>query len=501
MRTSRTTPLFAAVLILAGCHVDQKAEVDSYRRVLDANTPAPTDYDNATPLSLVSAMALANAHNERLSRGGEDYVQALIDKNRLAAGFFPTFSFQPSYSLQEASRGGNSDTSSGAIPGAGGATGGANNGTGTVIAGSSGYRRLNDRILQRLEAPVVGSINLFRGGADVRNVAAAEANIRARRQLLLDLQATTLLNVAQNYYGALRGEQSVSVLRNSLRVQEARLGDVDQQFANGLAIRLAVAQTRAQVDATRVSLLEAENNARTARYNLALLIGVDRVDGPFKDDYQTPVDLMTLADYEARASKGRPDLTAARETVIVAENQVRNAIAQYYPSISLNVSGFLYREFYADASRWSTILSANLPIFTGGVIQADVRTAWSQLRQAALDESYAKRSALAEVRTDYDDVITADRRIKALADQVSASSEALAQAQNAVANNLAINLDVLTAQDQLLSAQLELTSAQFDRTIFYLELLRAIGALVPNDLAQPATRPTTFPTSLPATPL
>ena len=44
-----------------------------------------------------------------------------------------------------------------------------------------------------------------------------------------------------------------------------------------------------------------------------------------------------------------------------------------------------------------------------------------------------------------------------------------------LANNLAIVLDVLTAQDQLLNAQLLLTGAKFDRTVFYLYLLRARG--------------------------
>jgi hypothetical protein len=59
------------------------------------------------------------------------------------------------------------------------------------------------------------------------------------------------------------------------------------------------------------------------------------------------------------------------------------------------------------------------------------------------------------------------------------------------------------AQDQLLSAQLQLTSANFDRTIFYLDLIRATGRL-PEVAVTPATRPATTraatqPSTQPAT--
>ena len=65
---------------------------------------------------------------------------------------------------------------------------------------------------------------------------------------------------------------------------------------------------------------------------------------------------------------------------------MRAAFSQYYPSVSLNFNAFLYRENFDDASKWTAVLSANLPIFTAGLIHADVRDAWSGLRQAALLE-------------------------------------------------------------------------------------------------------------------
>ena len=169
-------------------------------------------------------MALANQNNEQLALRGEDYVQGLIEKNRAVAAFLPTVSLQPSFTIGQRPPG-------------------ATLGSGNVSGITTGFRTSGD-LIYKTEVPVVGNINVFHGFGDVANLKAAEAIIAQREDLLLDLQSTILLNVAQTYYQILRSEQSVVVLQSSLQLQEARLAFVEQQFKNGLAIRLSVAQTR-----------------------------------------------------------------------------------------------------------------------------------------------------------------------------------------------------------------------------------------------------------------
>ena len=501
-------PLAAAALALAaGCGVDQKREVDAYRQQLDARVPAGGAFAPDDPLTLQRALALANQNNEQLGLRGEDYVQALIQKNRVVANFLPTVSFQPSFTIEQRPRGeGSTGTGPGGTGigqgGTGGGTGGGGTGTGTGSTNAGGFVggggfQFVGQTAQRFEAPVVGNINLYRGGADVANLRSAEANIERQRLLLLDAQSTVLLNVAQVYYQVLRSARSAEVLASTLRLQEARLRDVEEQFRNGLAIRLSVAQTRAQVNGTRAGLIQAESDVRNARSTLALLLGVPAVRGPLELTAVAPPpdQRPPETDFEALALTHREDLGAAAAAVRSARAAVDVAVAQYYPSVSLNVSGFLYREFYADASKWNAILSANLPIFSAGLIEADVRAAWSRLRQAALSESLVRRQVLNDVRVAYENLVTADRRLREFEEQAATSREALEQARNAFANNLAINLDVLVAQDQLLNSELLLTGAQFDRTIFYLDLVRATGRLTDVSVLPPTSAPTTAPTT------
>jgi outer membrane protein TolC len=464
-----TVGLGVCAMLVVGC-VDQKKEVAHYRKILDQTFPPTTAPTPAEQMTLQRAMALANQNNEQLGLSGEDYVQALIQKNRIVANFLPTVSFQPQFILADRPESG------------------INNG---AVAGiSTGFRTSGSYIYQT-QMPVVGNINVFRGFGDVSNLQAAEAVIAQRKDLLLDLQATITLNVAQTYYQILRSQASVAVLQSSLQLQQDRLAFVTQQFHNGLAIQLSVAQTRAQVDATRVELLQAQSDVRNGRSTLSLLIGTHETPNPLIDSFLVPENPATEPEFEQEAMQSREDLLAARAQVEAAKHQVDAAISEYYPSVSLNVTGFLYREFYADASKWNALLSANLPIFSAGIIEADVRDAWSRLRQAALNESAVRRQALNDVQIAYENLANAQLRIREERDQVAAAQDAYQQAQQSFRNGLAINLDVITAQNDLLNAQLQLTSDLFDRTIFYLDLIRATGQLPEIAAAAlPATQPT-----------
>jgi outer membrane protein TolC len=464
--TAVVAPL--ALLLVVGCAVDQDKEVAKYRTVLDSTIPAPAPATQPQPpLTLARAMAIANQRDETLGLSGEDYLQALIARTRAVAAFLPTVSLQPNFTIEQKPGPNASSTPS---------SGGAASSTGS---GGSGFRT-HANTLTRFEAPVIGSMNVFNGFGDVANLRASEATIEGRRQALLDAQQTVLLNVSQVFYQVLRSEQQADQLRNSLKVQQARVADQQDRLKNGLATQLEVAQSEAQAAATAALLAQAEGDVVTGRSTLAFVVGVPSVNETLVDDLAVPDRRTPMPEFEALALDHRQDILAARAQVAAARRLVDVAISEYYPSVTLDVAGFLSREFYSDASKWNAILVANIPIFTAGVIRADVRSAWSRLRQAALTESRVRRQALENVQTSYQNILTSERRIKELQEEVRAADEALRQAQAQFANGLAILLDVLTAQDQLLSAQLQLTSARFDRSVFYLTLLRASGQLLPN---------------------
>ena len=422
-------PLIAP--FISGCAVDQKKEVAHYRRILDGgNPPQVVSFSPDEPLTLDKALRLANQDNEGIALAGEDYLQALINKDRATSAFLPTVALGPTYTITDRP----------------------NTQAGTGAVGTFGGFRVGGATLRRFEAPVVSRINLFNGFGDVARLRRANAVIEQRRFQLLDQQALTLLDVAQVYFQVLRSERLVQVLETSSRVQDERVRDIEARQNAGLARPLDVAQTRAQAADTRVSLTTARSDASNGRTTLAFLIGVPRVGGPLSFDTDAELAATSALEpveaFQQRALNDREDVRAARAAIAAARQGVRAAFSQYYPSVSLNFSAFLYRENFDDASKWTAVLSANLPIFTAGLIHADVREAWSLLRQAALFESMTTRQASHDVQVAYENVLASRARLTDLRTQVEAARDALNQAEASYRVGLATNLERLIAQSQ-----------------------------------------------------
>ena len=471
----------AALAGAGGCAVDERAEVARYRRILDLPGGEQVAYAAGNPLTLRETLLLTNNHNERLAVEGENYLQALIEKDRAAAAFLPTVSLIPSFSLAEESDDRGNGRTGGDTGGGGGDPDNDPSRPGRGSANATGD--------SRLDVPVNARINVFNGFRDVANLRRVVATIEQQEALLRDLQATVLLDAAQVYYQVLRSEQLVRVLENTAELQSQRVRNMRAQQDAGFMSPLDVAQTEAAASATQVSLIAARSDVWTGRTTLAFITDAPVADAPLSDalDVPEPDELGALPDVLARAEESRQDLAAARAAVAAASQGVESAVGQYYPSVSFNANAFLYRESTPTDSDWNALVSASLPIFTGGVIHANVRTALSRLRQAVSERSLVGRQVEQDVLLSYETLSASTNRLRELLVQQRSAEEAFRRAQVAVTAGTATNLDLLIAEDQLLTARLQLASEQFDRKVFYLNLLRASGRL--TDAVTPPAGP------------
>ncbi len=455
-----------ALLLAAGCAVDQAREVQTYRKVLDAGqTQPPAPFSAGESVTLKRAVVLANANNEQLAESGEYYLQALIEKDRAFARFLPTIHFAPSYMRQEAS-----------------SLGGTNSLVSSILR------------TKTLDAPLQGNLNVS-PFQDAPALWAAASSAEQRRYLLLDRQAILLLDVAQTYYQVMRSEKQVQVLENSVQVQQQRVNDMDVQRRAGVARPVDVAQSEAQLAGTRNVLIRARNDVRNGRAMLAQLIGVPAVEGALTGRLEVPRENRPADQLLPLADAHRQDLQAARMQVKAAAERLEAAWGEYFPSVSLNLTRYLYRESFPDDVDWTGLIQVDLPIFSAGLVHADVRTAYSRLRQANLAESGLRRTILRELRVAVENLIANVQQIDQLGIRQAAAREALRQADAAYRAGLGTNLERLIAQDQFLSAELALTEEQFNHIVDYLRLLRAAGLLdidltplPPSDGGDPAVR-------------
>jgi outer membrane protein len=482
------SPLWGCILVVAllsGCTVDERKEVNLYRQVLDRPNARHVEYSAGAPLTLADALLLANQHNERLMIAGEDFVQALIDKDRAAAGFYPSISLVPSYSVSQAT------TDFGGRALFGGATGDPTelNSRSSLSSGNKAW-----------DTPANMSWNLFHGFRDVANVRRSRAQIDRFRALLLDLRSTVLLDVANTYYTVLRSEQSVRVLEGSSQLQDVRVAEMRARDVVGAARKLDVSQAEAQAANTRAQLVAARTDVANARTLLAFLTNAPVAGAPLVDRLAVPDGSIDAEAMLRRAWSSRQDLVAARAAVRAAVQGVESAIGAYYPSVNLNFNYYLSRMSVPNDSLWNGLLSFNLPIFTGGRLRADLRTALSQVRQARAQEQLLRRQIEQQTRTAIENLQASAKRIEELSVAVDAAKQALEVAEENYRAGLGIYLNRLVAQDQLLNSQLLLANEWYNLKLNYLNLLRVIGELqdppaegpppAPSTrLAPPSTRP------------
>lgn len=451
-----------AMMVVAGGCVDQDKEVQRYRREVDLNgattraTTLPSAWPSGKVLTLREAMYLTNQQNERLSLEGENYLQAIIARKRAVALFLPTADF---------------------------------NGVTAVVddAGSNPTNNTTDAFLS-------GRINIFNGFRDVARLRAADLTIQQRRYLLLDLQESLLADTVRAYHQVLSSEAQIRVLQSSVGVQEARVRDITQRQQAGVARALDVAQTQAQLSQTKVLLISAQNLLHNARQALVVLTNAQVADAALAESGTLPAQAGDLDALKQQALQQRQDLLAARHARGAARQRVEAAVGQYYPSASVNLRYFLYRDTPPEDRAWDSVLQVNLPIFSAGQIEADVRDAWSVFRQTSLSESLLRRQILEEVDRAYTNYNDSILRLAELEVQVRAAQLAVDQADALFQAGMATNLERITAQDQLLSAQIAQTSARYNQYVNASDLLLAIGGMrtwFEHDLMTPATQPAT----------
>ena len=438
-------------LFISGCAVDQAREVKIYREVLDGpDTAVVESFHPEAPLTLAESLRLANAHNERLAIAGENYLQTLIDKDRAFAAFLPTISLSPVFMRQEKTN---------------------------LGAGSS---LINEFVKDKAtDVTVTGNMNLhpFR---DVPAVRAAGSSVRMGRAMLLEQQSILMLDVARTYYQVMHAEAAVNVLEKTIEVDNRRLADIRVKQKAGAARPMDVSLAQAQLAGTRNQLIQAQNDVSNGRAMLALLMGVADVGGPLVNGLDIPEDAGKFESLLKTADAHRQDLLAAEEQVNVAVAALEAAWGEYFPSVSLNLTSYLSRDSFPGDVDWTSLIRVNVPIFSAGLIHADVRSAYSRLRQARLAEMYAQRQVVKDLKTVLDDLGRDRRRIDQLEIRVKAAEDGLRQAEAAFKTGRGTYLEQLTAREGLLSARLALSDAGFNQCVDYLRLLHATGTLAPD---------------------
>ncbi len=301
---------------------------------------------------------------------------------------------------------------------------------------------------------------IFDGGRVIAGIRTAKESDFAGRDTLVRQLQTLAFNVAQDYFGVLSAQASVTSNASLVREFETQLNSVSAQIRTGAAARSDLAAAQFQTSQARGQLVVSQGQVITAEATFATVLGLDAdtmilpqpVSGPGKRilSYQQAIQ-------EALAT--RPDYMAAQHTVESAKENLRFAKLGRFPVLTANASAGYSESLPTTLPHLlgSEGLGATLtiPVYDQGLTNYNVALAASQLDQANAGLVQSRLTVQSDVRS-------------ALANLISArAAETQAQAE---LDSAQVNLQAVQARYrvgassivELVQAEAGLSTAQRD---------------------------------------
>jgi outer membrane protein TolC len=330
---------------------------------------------------------------------------------------------------------------------------------------------------------------LLRGfGRDIARRPLASAELRrddaARQHTLAEQQVA--VEVASAYYRVVAQQAIVAVAKQSVDRSRRLRNASEAKLDAGLVSQLDVLRAQQLVAQAEIQLFDAQSAAEDARDRLLYSIGHEAGE-PFAIDTDIPSPPEGPDEDAAigMAIDNRVDLKSLIAGTADAERQIAFARNQLLPQVDVNLaltrrltSDTFARSFGADHFLFATFFTISMPV--------DRTPQIVDYQNALIDRDRRKREVANLRRRIADDVRRAirerDRLLRALTaaeTAVEIGRKEVEVAQLRYERGLSNNLDVVTAESNLLSAESRRIAARADSAVAHLSLRAMLGTLDP----------------------
>jgi NodT family efflux transporter outer membrane factor (OMF) lipoprotein len=317
-----------------------------------------------------------------------------------------------------------------------------------------------------------------------RGVEAADAGIESAEQARGNAQISLTAEVARTYL-ALRGYQRQRAIALADADDERRLAQlVDDRSRHGFASQADAVAQQAQLSSALAQLPPIDAQVDQSANRLALLLalppgalaqrlgGAPAAEPPLPPEVPVglPGDLL----------RRRPDVAKSEADLHAATAKVGQAKAQLFPSIELGGFGGLQASHAGDLTDWASRfwaggLQVTIPIFEGGKLKAQIRTADAQMKEAALNY----RGTVLSAYHDANDAISAyaqeQRHAEALDRQLRDARRSRDLTRERWRSGFVSLIEVLDIQRQLHQSEQQALQSRVAASTDLVALYKALG--------------------------
>jgi len=327
----------------------------------------------------------------------------------------------------------------------------------------------------------VWELDLFGSLRRGREAASAEADAAIAGQVGTRISITA---DAADAYLRIRGDQArIAVAEQQVATDERLLELVRQRFGRGLAAVREVAQAEALLSQARASLQPLGIDLEAQMNRLDVLLGLQ--PGTSAPELQTPSDIpsapgVSTNDRPLDVLRRRPDVIAAERQLAASNARIGQALAGYYPNISL--AGVLGYEssrpsdlFKAATFQPQGVAGLRWRLFDFGKVSAEVAQAKGAYAEALARYQQAVLRAAEDVENAFTSLVQFEAHQQELLTEVAALRRARDASQEAYQGGVIGLTDVLDADRQLLTVQDELARTRADSARAAVGTFRALG--------------------------
>jgi len=317
-----------------------------------------------------------------------------------------------------------------------------------------------------------------------RATEAARAELLATQDARQTVILTLVSDVASDYFALLELDLQLQITRETVKTQEDSVKLTTLRVEHGVATKLDVLQAQQTLDTANAQIPDLERQIAREENAISILLGnypqsVSRgrplVEQPLPPDVPPGLPSALL--------ERRPDIREVEQILVAANAEIGVAKAQFFPQISLTGSG---GGAFGRSSGFSSLMSSQLgiwsyganvsqPIFTGGALKGNLKSAQSQYQQALL----AYRQTIQRAFGDVSDALIGYQKLHEVRvrqeDTVADLQESVRLSNLRYSGGTTTYLEVLDGQRALFAAELTLAQARGNEYQSLVQLYRSLG--------------------------
>src|SRR3984893_12279107 len=311
----------------------------------------------------------------------------------------------------------------------------------------------------------------------LKNYSASQESRRAAQFSLLDARDLVVQSTANGYLQIIADASRVEAIRSQVETSQALyVRAVDQQNA-GTAAGIDVLRSQVELKQQLQRLLAQTNQFEKDKLTLGRVIGLPAGQAFTLAETVPFGALASMTQDQAlrTAVQQRPDLQSSRARLRAAEEAVKAAHGERYPTAQVTAD-------YGDVTTpgeshgtFSVVALAKISMFDGGRIAGDIIQARSALKQHQDELGDLGGQIEYQVRTAFLDIRSAADQVMVARDNLDLANQTLVQARDRFSAGVSDTVEVVQAQESVATANDTLISALFAHNVAKVALARALG--------------------------